>query len=231
MEPGLFRSALIMVVVLALLPVFVAEADEEVYSIDWWDVDLEELSSSGTGSQKEMIGFGPLIFDPVDWGRVYTLLPEGECEALYIVQLHSPDDLNVFLDSGPGIVEIYSPLTFVVSTPLDIDERHIRAYFPYHPLMKMDPGLFLYSRDMDGMGDLFIEVGLYLEPDDDLIELLGRPDNVVLIPQDGILLGTSKISDLYEIARSDAVSFLAIRDSFEVDNDVASYILDVSEVR
>ncbi len=231
MESGLFRSAFIAIVILALLPAFNAEEGEGAPSMDWWNVDIEALFSSGSGPQKEMVGFGPLMFDPADWNGVRSSLPEGECETLFIVQLRSPDDLDVFLDSGPGIVEIFSPLTFLIFGPLNIDDQHVRAYFPYHPLMKMDPGLFLYSRDMDGVGDVLVEVGLYLEPDDDLIGSLGGPDNVVLIPQDGIILGTSKISDLYDIAKLDVVSFLAIGESFEVDNDVASGILDVSEVR
>ncbi|MGA1793265.1 MAG: S8 family serine peptidase [Thermoplasmatota archaeon] len=204
---------------------------------EWWNV---ETMISPPGSPG-VLGIGPLFFDPLEDRNVIDGLPGSTGLDALLVQSKDPSTMASILDLEGNqfrLMDIISSDTVVVhpikdkASVTDMLRPMARAVVPYHPIFKIEAGLFDTVRIMEGRGVVEVVIGLYTEPDELVLGLLERSSiyGVEVRGVDGTIHGIFNTCDILEIAGIAIISHVSLDGVEEVDNDVAADIIDVLEV-
>jgi len=208
----------------------------------WWEQDLgPEGVRQWLLQDPYMLYLGPVLFDPLDDVTISNLLPIGATDGRFIVQFRSPGGLQRFMETNNElfrILDVLSPLALLVEPccPGEIgttrDIWDLRAVIPYHPIFKMESGLYRDSAESGGIGEIPIVIGFYRRPCEDLIGWLKEhtSDPLKIQPADGVMFCTVPVRDLMTIAMRPEVSHISLDLSNGFDNNVAAGIIDVVEV-
>ncbi|MGA1819799.1 MAG: S8 family serine peptidase [Thermoplasmatota archaeon] len=204
---------------------------------EWWNVETM-FSPPGTLG---VLGVGAFFFDPLEDGDHIKKIPGSTSFDPLLVQARDPSAMAALKEhEGREFrqLDIISSDTIVVlpmkdgAPVIDLLGPLTRAMIEYHPILKIDAGLFDSVRAMDGRGEFEVVVGLYTTPDDLVLEILDRSSlhGIEVRGVDGTIRGMFSTEDIIDIAAISSVSHVSL-DGFEgVDNDIAADIIDVLEV-
>ena len=210
-------------------------------SSNWWDLEFHPYAPPA-GSGVDRIAMGVLSFEAWEWQKLYESIGIDTIEGKWIALLEGPEEIDRIPDwegLGIEIIDIASPTSFVIgyegppSRLIGEKGTGIAYLVPFHPLMKLDPYLWMMLRTRCPGVPVPITMGFYPEPSDLALERIYSMSKgeVIVVPEDGLLLSSFLPEDLLELLYLPSVSFLSHTMDLGYDNDVAADIMDVMEVR
>ncbi|MBN1390626.1 MAG: hypothetical protein JXA22_08295 [Candidatus Thermoplasmatota archaeon] len=206
--------------------------------LEWWSLEFPHFE----GDPRYIVHLGAFRFDPKLDAEAIWNLPGRTSGGPLLVQAIVPSSMVEIMGRNGDtfdLIDIVSSSSIVVQPQIDLGHfllsigPYARAVVPYHPLFKVEGGLFHRVSAMDGEGTSPLILGLYTPPDEDLLRTL---DDLCIggstyQPMDGTVSGTFRLGDVMDLSRIEGVSHVSLGWEEGPDNDVSADIIDVMEVQ
>ncbi|MFW3146393.1 MAG: S8 family serine peptidase [Thermoplasmatota archaeon] len=246
---GRYRILVLPVILVFLSPAAVMnlafEGSEMENGPIWWAHILEGLPNDSNPDEQYIdplkdIVIGRYIFDPREDADYLEKLPEVPDSGQYIVQFYVPIHIKM-LQTLEGrsctVQDVISQRAVLVhcrdSRALETDDDDIRAVVKYHPFFKIENELLSEILNEPSTELLDVVIGLYNLPLDSktFFELGIDPSEFLVDSYSMLAFASMDRATILRTANEPWVSHISDMDIRDLDNDIASDIIDVSETQ